>query len=279
MKKVLFLAILMIACVNVSAKRVSVWLYFDDVTNHVYEDENVKVFMCPHLVVINKTNKVIYVDKGSSFLYTNGKAENMYHATSTASGTTYTTGASVNPGAIAYALGARGPLVTALSATTYSNSESYTSSIISHEKRFIPIAPMSSEVVLEVNLFVSLPKWPQGDSYKNSRLIEHGTKTKIAKGLTRQYTKENSILSYKCLVSYSFTEDTNNLKEATVENYLKELIVDKRKAKRGEVQGQTLVQQAEDGTKWGSNWGYAGGIVGITWASIGVVIGAIFLAI
>ena len=126
--KSLLLTVLMIACVNVSAKRVSVWLYFDDVASHVYEDENIKVFMCPHLVVQNKTDKVIYVDKGSSFLYTNGKAENMYNATSTTSGTTYTTGSAVNPGAIAYALGARGPLVAAMSATTYSNSNSCTSS-------------------------------------------------------------------------------------------------------------------------------------------------------
>ena len=63
-------------------------------------------------------------------------------------------------------------------------------------------------------------------------------------------------------VRYSFSEDTKEQKDAVVENYLKELVVDKLKAKRGEVEGQTLVQQTIDGSKSGSIWGLVGVIAG-----------------
>lgn len=265
----------MATSMSVSAHRLSVWVYFDDVTKHVYEDENVKVFLCPHLVVQNKTNKVIYVDKGSSFMYINGKATNMYSASSKTSGTTYTTGTAVNPGAIAYALGARGPVVAAMSATTYSSSSSNTYGTITHEKRFIPIAPESSEVIKNIYPY---PSTVGGGNLKHYRLEEQGKKIKFTKGLSRQYTEENSVMKYKCLVRYSFSEDTNGQREATVDNYLKAFVVDKRKADRGEVPGQTLVRKAEDGYQFGSVWGLVGVTVGLSLAGVGAIAG-ILLAI
>lgn len=82
MKKILLVAIMAIACMGASAQKTGLYFYFDTVDRHIYEDENVFVYIsvinpyftkyAPSLsnasvIVINKTDKVIYVDKGPSF--------------------------------------------------------------------------------------------------------------------------------------------------------------------------------------------------------------------
>lgn len=250
MKRLLTIAFFMIACMGISAHKTGIYFYFDNVDKHVYEDENVKVFLFPSndgkvcVFVNNKTQKVIYIDNGSSFMYTNGKAASMYRARATATGTAYSSGTSVNLGGLAYGLGARGPVTTALSAITVSNGTSdYNSTIIS-EKRVVPVAPMSTEVVYAEDLSVysmlrrlsRLRHYSLNESdhvtfatlnWTHSRYLERGKEIKMKKSLSREYTEENTILSYKTIVHYAFSESMDDPREVTTDNYLKAWAVDK----------------------------------------------------
>ena len=58
------------------------------------------------------------------------------------------------------------------------------------------------------------------------KLIENDEKIKMSQGLERQYNEQNTILSYKAVVHYTFTEDMKDYHEATVDNYLKAIVVD-----------------------------------------------------
>ena len=161
-------------------------------------------------------------------------------------------------------------------ATTYTNSTGYTSSTTYSEKRYIPIAPQCCEVIRRIS--------PQDSEkiifhgLKHNRLVENGQEIKYKKGLTRKYTEENTILNYKCLVRYSFSEGTGDYKDATVSNYLKELTVDKRNS-RGEVEGQTLVGEYEDGSTFGSGAGLTAFVLGTTFAGTGLLVGTILLIV
>jgi hypothetical protein len=50
----------------------------------------------------------------------------------------------------------------------------------------------------------------------------------MKKGFSRQFDESNTLLSYKALVRYSFSESMDGAHEAITENYLKALVVDKR---------------------------------------------------
>ncbi|MBQ4393580.1 MAG: hypothetical protein II826_10800 [Prevotella sp.] len=248
MKKLLTMAIMLIACMSISAHRTGIYLFFDNVDKHVYEDENVRVFFYPSddgkicILVHNKSKKVIYVDNGSSFIYTNEKPASLYRARATTQGTMSSSGVAVNLGGLAYGMGTRGPVTTALSAITVSSSSgNYRGTIVS-EKRIIPVAPLSTEAVfVEDNTIIKTLEAIRcvknyGEENKNlikcfwthRRYVERGQEIKMKKGLSRQYTEENTILSYKALVHYSFTEKMEADKEIEIDNYLKAWVVDRR---------------------------------------------------
>lgn len=246
MKRLLTIAFFMIACMAISAHKTGIYFYFDNVDKHVFEDENVKVFLYPAnggkvcVLVNNKTKKTIYVDNGSSFIYTNGKAASMYRSRATSTGTMYSSGTSVNLGGLAYGLGARGPVTSALSAITVSNGTSdYEGTIIS-EKRIVPVAPLSTEVVYAEDLSVyyvlcRLGRLREYDfsnnlrksNWTHSRYLERGNEIKMKKGLSREYTEENTPLAYKTIVHYAFSESMDDPREVTTDNYLKAWAVDK----------------------------------------------------
>ena len=251
MKKALLMAIMMIACVGMNAHRTGIYFYFDNVDKHVYEDQNVRVFLFPTengkicVFLNNKTNKVIYVDNGSSFFYTNGRAVSMYRARSTTSGIMESSGTSVNLGGIASAFGARGPVATALGAITVSNSSGNYNGTIVSEKRIIPVAPMSTEAVYveDYSVCFTLNRLGKaeynyakdgeagnvhGYGNRHLRLSERGKKVKMTKGMERQYNEQNSIMSCKTMLHYAFTEDMAETYEAIADNYLKALVIDKR---------------------------------------------------
>lgn len=313
MKKLLLFAILMTAWLGTSAHRTGIYFYFDNIDKHVYEDENVRVFLCPTddgkicVLVNNKTNKVLYIDNGSSFFYTNGRAASMYRARATTSGTMESSGTAVNLGGIASAFGARGPVATALSAIVVSHSSGNYNGTIVSEKRIIPVAPMSTEPVYveDYSVCYTLCKLGRaeynykvdGESEKimevkgygnrHLRLVEKGNKIKMKKGMERQYNAQNSIMSCKALLHYSFTENMNDEKEVMVDNYLKALVIDKRDGVknyesatlefcdkyRQAPEEYTLFESRPDG--WNTNPMTMVGIIAGPLALVGIILGIV----
>lgn len=215
------------------ANRTGIYFYFDNIDKHAYEDENVIVVMTPAMngvtvLVYNKTDKILFVDKGTSFFSINGRNENMFRSMVNTSGTMRST--FVNLGNMAYAAGLRGPLGMAMSGITIGGSSFSSVSVI--EKRVIPVPPHGTEpVYITGEIGIGAAKnvtSPKGIFQSHHRYMGK----KMGKGMVREFTEDNSVLKYKATVRYGFTEDCSSPKEVSLDNHLKALVVDSPKGER-----------------------------------------------
>lgn len=97
-----------------------------------------------YLTVWNKTDRVIYIDKGSSFVYVNNKAQSLFSNSSYSSGSGSLGGASVNLGGVASALGIGGAAGSILGGVSVGGGRSSQSSTTVYEQRVMAIAPKAA---------------------------------------------------------------------------------------------------------------------------------------
>lgn len=235
MKKVNLYVVLLLGLLlspSVQAKRIGYYFYFDPADKHQYEDENVRVYMeTSRIYVFNKTDKIIYVDKGNSYATLNGTHYRMFTNQVTTSGTSSNSGIGVNLGAIS-------PYLRGITVGGGSGTHNQTTT---YEERILAIPPHSRCQVYEWNHPFALMAW-KGNIKNNgnvafsltprSRYIEPGTrkKIKLTKGFTRTFDLETSPLRYSALITYALTEDMKDAKEvSTDENYLKAMVADSYK--------------------------------------------------
>lgn len=87
MKKLLCLSLLFAVCSAVSAREWACCIFADS-DERLYEDENVQLVLATEndekivLIVRNKTEKILYLDKATSFVYTNGAIESLFSSSS-----------------------------------------------------------------------------------------------------------------------------------------------------------------------------------------------------
>lgn len=250
MKKIIMTCVaIMIATLGCFASRVGVYCYFDAIENHLYEDENVKLVVatdgvdCVKLVIYNKTDNVIYVDKENSFAYTNDEPTNLFKNASYTSGSGSERGASVNLGGIAGALGIAGPIGSVLGGINVGGSSSNTNSTTTYEKRVLSVAPKSMAVLydygtcrdlLERIQFLDTRRYNESGIYmcgERGRFIDPYTKqkTKFKKGMSMTFDANSSPARFKGVVKYSLSEDFNENKMITTDNYVCALVIDSYK--------------------------------------------------
>ena len=235
MKKVNLYVVLLLGLLlspSVQAKRIGYYFYFDPADKHQYEDENVRVYMENNgLYVYNKTDKIIFIDKGNCYAIQNGSYVRMWSNSSSTSGTSTNRGVAVDLGIINKNLSG---------ITVGGGNGSYNQTTIYMER--IQALPPKSLLKMHTwgspfylmeekgyikdngNVFCSLTP--------RSRYIEPGTGNmiKLTKGFIRTFNLENSPLRYKALITYSLTEDMQDAKEvSTDENYLKAMVADSYK--------------------------------------------------
>jgi len=201
------------------------YLYFDNVTKHIYNDEAVQILFYPidykatGLYVHNNTDKILFVDKGTSFISTNGKSEVIYKASADLHGVS-------SIAANGSALLLPGGIVSMQTAGV----GAFHGDMIS-EKRVIPIAPKSTELVAVFYVIDQLVR--QGSFLKYSRHslqlnAGNGKRKNLKVGMREVYNTDNTILKYDARIRYSFQEDMANYKDAVVDNYLKSWVIDKK---------------------------------------------------
>ena len=248
-KFILTCVAIMIATLGCFASRVGVYCYFDAVENHLDEDYNVKLVVATDgvdgvkLVIYNKTDNVIYVDKENSFAYTNDEPTNLFKNASYTTGTGSESGASVNLGGIAGALGIAGPIGSVLGGINVGGGSSNTNSTTTYEKRVLSVAPKSMavlydfgtcEYLLERIKFldtrrddeVLLRLWGE-----RGRFIDPYTKqkTKFKKGMNMTFDANSSPARFKGVVKYSVSENFNESKLISTDNYMYALVIDSYK--------------------------------------------------
>lgn len=248
-RKYLLIIGLLAITLGAFAKRVGTYCYFANNGSHLYEDENVKVILAAEnndlkLAVYNKTDNVIFVDKANTFAYTNGTPETLFKNSATTTSNTKSGGASVNLGGIAGALGVGGIAGGILNGINVGGGNSAQTGTVVYEQRVIAIAPKSISILytwddLEIHFSNSLIKISTY-TYKQERIIRPekrgrfidpatGEKEKFEIGRSRSYTELLTPFSAKGVVRYSTEENFTTFQQATISNYITDIIIDRYK--------------------------------------------------
>ena len=237
MRKFLLLLSLL-CCFTLHAKRRSLFFFFEPYSAHLYEDYYVNVNIVAsgevmQLIVFNKTDQVIYVDKDNSFAYVNDMPETLFQNSVQTKGKSTKNGVAMNLGGVASALGIRGGVGAIMNGTTIGNESGQFTSTSFYEKRILSIAPTSGIVLYTWNPFNDLERIGaikfNGFAKKlwNARSSKH---ERFKKGEFFNYTYQNTPLRYKAVIKYSNEESFRSSELITIGNHLTDVVVDSYKA-------------------------------------------------
>lgn len=226
MKKLtLFLSLLISIILSSCNTTNGIYIYFDEITKNTYKDDNILVLLCPinhyttGLYIYNNTEKIVFVDAGTSFLNTNGQVETIYKAR-----TNFTGQMDFMSSHYTYN-------IPSLPVTTQSlGTGNFQGDMIS-EKRILPIAPNAIQCIMAFSVPDILVrkgvflKFSRNSSYK---LADGWRGKNLKRGMYAVYNEENSILNWKVSLRYSFKEDMSDSKDVRTGNYLKAWVIDNK---------------------------------------------------
>lgn len=274
-----------------SARRVGAYCYFANTGSELYEDDNVKVVLAMEkndmvLAIYNKTDNIIYVDKANTFAYTNGTPEMLFKNSAQTTSNTSSGGASLNLGGVAGALGIGGIAGGLLSGVTVGGGNSSQSGTIVYEQRIIPIAPKSISVLYKWkhprDYFIKeLTQYAdrlngKGQCSKRIRFIDPSTgyKEKPDFGTIKSFTETVTPFSVRGVVKYTTDESFETATQATVSNYVSDIVIDSYKGVKDPYFSLPYCMQTKNrradyafvsGPGWAQTWG---GLFGVTFGSI-----------
>lgn len=272
-----------------SARCVGAYCYFANTGSELYEDANVKVVLAMEkdemkLAIYNKTDQIIYVDKANTFAYTNGTPEMLFKNSAQTTSKTKSGGASLNLGGVANALGVGGIAGGLLSGVTVGGGNSSQNGTIVYEQRVIPVAPKSIALLYSwehprdyfiEGLTQYAPRYKgSGFGSKRIRFIDPaiGYKEKPDFGTVKSYTEGLSPFSVRGVVKYATDENFETATQATVSNYISDIVIDSYKGVKDPYYSLPYCMQAKSrradyafvsGPGWVETWGgFAGLSVG-----------------
>lgn len=251
MKRLLLLCFIFTALTSSTyAKSVGVYCFFSDANTDLYEDENTKLVSSFHgeqidIAITNKTSKVLYIDKANSFIYLNGTPISLFTNAVHTTGTTDSSGHSVNLGGIARSLGVGGLVAAGLSAVNVGGGSSTQSSTTIYEQRILAIAPHATEVLYSIrslrdkfdDSIVCIGKQPSFLSMsagRHGKFIDLQTKkrTKFKIGDSRHYEQNTTPLEVKAAITYSTGEQFTEIQLITVSQHISDIVIDNKKGAR-----------------------------------------------
>lgn len=172
---------------SASASMKCLYWFYSPSPSYLYEDDNVKVSIYQNqLVVYNKTDHVIYLDKETSFAYLNDVPTCLFTNASYTNSTSQGTDTNVNLGGIARALGMGGAAGSIMSGVNVGGNQTQGSSTTVYEQPIVTIAPQSAYTAYNWGAarYVSRTLGVTSQSWK--AYIDPETKAKITfkKGMT-----------------------------------------------------------------------------------------------
>ncbi len=221
----------------------SVYFFFSNSPSYQYVDENVTVTIFGmQLIIRNKTDHVIYLDKETSFAYLNDAATCLFSNAVYTSSKSQGSNSNVNLGGVARAMGVGGGLGALMSGIDVGGNQTQGSSTTTYEQKIVTIAPQSAYAVYSwvepskdaaYNFKVFLYKNHIINASFNAYIDPYTQeKTKFKKGQTWQYKEYvNSPLRLKGVINYYESQDAQEPIQAMVNNYVSNIIVDEKEIK------------------------------------------------
>lgn len=254
---------------EVSARRVGVYCFFADGPEAVYEDENLKVVigsdngtLC--WLVLNKTDKTIYIDKANSFAYENNTPTCLFTNAVYTTGKEKGRGMGLNLGSVANAVGIGGIAGTLMSGMTVGGSNTTQNSTTIQEQRILMLAPKA---------VYRLYDWKMSPEIQGNILKSIDIKPRKA-GRSWHFGQPYTPYSIRGHLRYSLSEDFAQTQDISVSNYITDVVLEKAKSIRKPhkavvVNGPEYRQRSHIVFRDGINWGGAAGIYIGTLAVIG----------
>ena len=251
MKKSIILALLVIASVQiVNAKKANaVWYFLAKTDSSISQDENISVqygiytkfanenynlgpYPTMRIKVINKTDSIIYVDLGTSYIKKNDIATVIFTPTITSTMTGQSMSVGVNMGAVADAVGIGGMVGTALGGVNVGGTKGASVATTTYAQRFVSVPPRSAILLEDIPILTPGSEKALGDLFyfkkvgmgKQKRLWCLSYKfDDVESGKTTEYNEENTLFTIGCYLNYSFSEDFRKSNGVETVYYVKKL--------------------------------------------------------
>ena len=246
---ILFLAFITVNAIN-AKKANAVWYFLAKKQNTVSQDSNVNVqygiytkfantdynlgpYPTMRIKVTNKTDKIIFIDLGTSYLKKNDIASVIYTPTITTTMTGQSIGVGVNLGNIADAVGIGGMAGTALGGVTIGGNKGSSASTTTYAQRFLSVPPKSAIFLEDIPILTPGSEKALGDLFyfkevgmgKQKRLWCLSNKfSDVESGKIKEYTEDNTLFTIGCYLNYSFSEDFKSSNGIETTYYVKKLI-------------------------------------------------------
>lgn len=190
-------------------------------------------FPTMRIMVTNKTDKIIHVDLGTSFLKKNNVASVIYTPTITSTMVGTSVGSSVNLGSVANAFGIGGFAGTIMGGVTIGGSVSTATTTSTYAQRFVSIPPKSSVFLEDIPILTPGSEKALGDifyyrevgmgKYKWTACLSPKFDD-IESGKNYDFTEENAPFKIGGFINYSFDNDFKESFNLETTYYVKKIV-------------------------------------------------------
>lgn len=194
---------------SVFSKTFGMYCFFND-KQTIYEDNYIKCALIVventkvQMVAYNKSDTIVYIDKESSFAYTNNVPVSLYQNKIVTKGTVSTWG-----------IYNKGFFLSNLSISGVSSAETFV------EKSVVPIAPHWLTILYEWSFDEIISK-----DYVTKEIKQAIKKKKDAPEFSKRYDETNTPLAIKAITKYSLDKDLRATKQITISNYIENIVID-----------------------------------------------------
>lgn len=186
--------------------------------------------------VTNKSDRTVYIDLGNSFFTRMGQPQCYYVPSATSVTSISGSGASVNLGAVAGALGIGGVAGTLANGVSVGGGGSNGSTTVTYAQRVVTIPPRATvklepqyvfgtqEIVVAPGLTYGISRGVKGVYKPTFRFPKDAPEGPLMNGQHFTYSEATSMVTISALVAYSFSEDGSASHTLSAHLYLKDLI-------------------------------------------------------
>lgn len=185
------------------------------------------------IMITNKSDKIIYVDLGTSYLKKNNVASVIYTPTVTSSMIEHSSGASLNLGAVSNAMGIGGIVGTIMGGVSVGGSTGTATTTSTYAQRYVSIPPKSSVFLEDIPILTPGSEKALGDMFyfKNVGIGKLKWTACISpkyddveSGSVFDFSEENTKFTIGCFLNYSFNQDFQKTNSLETTYYVKKIV-------------------------------------------------------
>lgn len=228
----------------------AVWYFLAQASSSVTQDDNVSVLygiytkyanevyeQAPYptmrIELTNKSDKIIYIDLGTSYLKKNDVAFVIYTPTITSRMTGQSVGIGVNAGTMANAAGIGGMVGAALSGVTINGGKGSSVTTTTYAQRVVSVPPKSSVLLDDIPILTAGSEKALGDLFyykevgigkmKWTGCFSYKFKD-VESGSINEFSESNTPFTIGCYLNYSFSENFATSQGLETAYYVKKII-------------------------------------------------------